>query len=72
MSLPRRLQTAEGVEMVGVTEMTWAPRYEPTMLGSGWQVDQVHSDSGHVWQDPFARHLAENSLEEVEECGVHS
>ena len=58
--------------MVRVTEMTCAPRYEPTMLGSGWQVDQVHSDSWHVWQDLFAMHQAGKSLEEVEACGVHS
>ena len=71
-SLPRRLQIAEGVEMVRLTEMTCALRHEPTILGSDLQVDQAHSDSGHVWQDLFARHLAGSSLEEVEECGVHS
>ena len=52
--------------------MTCAPRPESTMLGRGWQVDRVHIDSGHVWQDLFASHLAGKSLEEAEECGVHS
>ena len=58
--------------MVRVTVMTCALRHEPTMLGSDLQVAQAHSHSGHVWQNLFARHLAGSSLEEVEECDVHS
>ena len=70
--LRRRLQIVEGVERVGVTEMICASRHEPTKVASGWRVVRVHSDSGHVWEAPFARNPTGQSLEEMEECGVHS
>ena len=52
--------------------MICASRHEPTKLASGWRVDRVHSDSGHVWEALFARNPTAKSLKEMEECGVHS